>query len=92
MTPEQHSTSSSGWGDTTSNVVADVIGIVASGVVKLETTPDDFDPSDAGVVVPLFAGRPPVDLVGVATPSGPAVWSVADAEASSRGVDVLGGS
>jgi hypothetical protein len=40
MTPEQHSTSSSGWGDTTSNEVADVIGIVASGVVKLETTPD----------------------------------------------------
>jgi hypothetical protein len=55
MTPEQHSTSSSGWGDTTSNEVADVIGIVASGVVKLETTPDDFVASDEGVVVPFFA-------------------------------------
>ena len=34
--PEQHSTSSSGWGDTTSNEVADVIGIVAAEVVILD--------------------------------------------------------
>ena len=48
MTPEQHSTSSSGWGDTTNNEVADVIGIVASDVGSLGYVVQD---GVAGIIV-----------------------------------------
>jgi hypothetical protein len=49
MTPEQHSTSSSGWGDMTSNDVADVISIIASGVVNLRGPADGLVPSVASL-------------------------------------------
>jgi len=39
MTPEQHSDSSSGCGDTTRSEVAAVIGIAAAGAVSLGGTP-----------------------------------------------------